>query len=156
MAIALPKTSPRRGAGHKLIQGTLSIPLLQFDLGSEVDQLQRDESWRQTTGRSSKTLVKHPDLRIVVIGMKANSRMHEHTAAARISIHALRGHIRLHLPQHVVDLPAGHLVALDRSVPHDVEALEDSALLLTLSWPPQAKARKSKSRSARKGRHGNK
>jgi hypothetical protein len=33
------------------------------------------------------------------------------------------------------DLPAGSLLALDRGLPHDVEALEDSAFLLTIAWP---------------------
>ena len=66
------------------------------------------------------TLVKYPDLRIVLIAMKANTRMHEHVAAGRISVHSIKGHIRVHLPEQVVDLPAGHLLALDRCVPHDV------------------------------------
>ena len=120
MATAQRKTSQRPPAGHKFIEGTLSRPLLQFDLTSELDQLHRDESWVQATGRSSKTLVKYPDLHIVLIAMKANTRMHEHTAMARISVHSLSGHIRLHLPEQVVDLPAGHLLTLDQSVPHDV------------------------------------
>ena len=139
MATAQAQTSRRSGVGHESIEGTLSGPLLQFDLASELDQLHRDESWLQPTGRSSKTLVKHPDLRIVLIAMKANTRMHEHTAAGRISVHALTGHIRLHLPGRIVDLPAGRLLALDQCVPHDVEAAEDSAFLLTLSWPPEKK-----------------
>ena len=150
MAIAQRKTSQRPAAGHKLIEGTLSRPLLQFDLTSELDQLYRDESWLQATGRSSKTLVKHPDLRIVLIAMKANTRMHEHTATARISVQILRGHIRLHLPEQVVDLPAGHLLALDQSMPHDVEASEDSAFLLTLSWPAEAKIEESKTQPKRR------
>jgi quercetin dioxygenase-like cupin family protein len=81
-------------------------------------------------------------MRIVLIAMKANTRMHEHTAAARISLHTLSGHVRLHLPEQVVELPAGHLLALDECVPHDVEASEDSAFLLTLSWPPETKVTK--------------
>ncbi len=32
-------------------------------------------------------------------------------------------------------MPAGQLLVLDRSVPHDVDALEDSAFLLTIAWP---------------------
>jgi quercetin dioxygenase-like cupin family protein len=123
--------------GHESIDGTLSGPLLRFDLAKELDQLHKEESWLEATGRSSTTLVKYADLRIVLIAMKANTRMHEHTAAARISVHSLKGHIRLHLPGQVVDLPAGHLLALDQCVPHDVEASEDSAFLLTLSWPPE-------------------
>ncbi len=58
---------------------------------------------------------------------------------AEISVHTLNGHIRLHLPERVVDLPAGNLLALDQCVSHDVEASEDSAFLLTLSWPPETK-----------------
>ncbi len=126
-------------AGHRFIEGTLDKSLLQFDLSSELIQLHEDESWKQPAGRSSKTLVKHQDMRIVLIAMKANTRMHEHTAAARISVHTLSGHIRLHLPEQVLELPGGHLLALDECVPHDVEATEDSAFLLTLSWPPETK-----------------
>lgn len=125
--------------GHESIDGTLSESVLQFNLAGELNQLHGDEAWLAPTGRSSKTLVKYPDLRIVLIAMKANTRMHEHTAAGRISVHTLSGHIRLHLPKRVVDLPAGNLVALDQCVPHDVEASEDSAFLLTLSWPTETK-----------------
>ena len=144
MATAQAQASRRSGVGHESIEGTLSGPLLEFDLAGELDQLHRDESWLQPTGRSSKTLVKHSDLRIVLIAMKTNTRMHEHTAAGRISVHTLTGHIRLHLPDRIVDLPAGRLLALDQCVPHDVEAVEDSAFLLTLSWPPEKKVAASK------------
>jgi quercetin dioxygenase-like cupin family protein len=139
MAQPQRKESQPRSAGHESIDGTMSRSVLQFGLASELDELHRDEAWLHPTGRSSKTLVKYPDLRIVLIAMKANTRMHEHTAAGRISVHTLNGHIRLHLPDQVVDLPLGHLLALDHCVPHDVEASEDSAFLLTLSWPPEAK-----------------
>src|ERR1700693_4254625 len=135
MAQPSRKESQPPSVGHESIDGTLSGSVLQFNLASELDQLHRDESWLHPTGRSSKTLVKYPDLRIVLIAMKANTRMHEHTAAGRISVHSLNGHIRIHLPEQGVDLPVGHCLALDQCVPHDVEASEDSAFLLTLSWP---------------------
>jgi hypothetical protein len=32
-------------------------------------------------------------------------------------------------------LPTGTLLALDQGLPHDVEALEESAFLLTIAWP---------------------
>jgi quercetin dioxygenase-like cupin family protein len=146
MATAQTKTSLKSAAGLEFIEGTLSKPLLQFDLASELKRLHSEESWLQATGRSSKTLAKYPDLRIVLIAMKSNTRMQGHTAAARISVHTLSGHIRLRRPEQVVDLPAGHLLTLDRSVPHDVEATEDSAFLLTLSWPRERKMEQSKTR----------
>jgi quercetin dioxygenase-like cupin family protein len=153
--MATAQTGASRGSrvGHESINGTLNGPVLQFDLASELDQLHRDESWLHPTGRSSKTLVKYPDLRIVLIAMKANTRMHEHTAAGRISVHSLNGRIRLHLPKGVVNLPAGQLLALDQCVPHDVEAAEDSAFLLTLSWPKETKIIKTKTRRKKTTRH---
>ncbi len=153
MAQPKRKESQPPTVGHEAIDGTLSGSVLQFNLASELEQLHRDESWVHPTGRSSKTLVKFPDLRIVLIAMKANTRMHEHTAAGRISVHSLDGHIRLHLPEQVVDLPAGHLLALDHDVPHDVEASEDSAFLLTLSWPPESKNKKSEGHRKKTSRH---
>ena len=153
MAIAQAEASRRSGVGHESLDGTLTGPLLQFDLASELDQLHRDDSWLHATGRSSKTLVKYPDLRIVLIAMKANTLMHEHTAAGRISVHSLYGHIQLRLPEQVVDLPAGHLLALDQCVPHDVEASEDSAFLLTLSWPAEMKKEKSENHRKKPIRH---
>jgi quercetin dioxygenase-like cupin family protein len=152
MAQPKSKASQPRFVGHKSIDGTLIGSVLQFNLANELDQLHRDESWLHPTGRSSKTLVKHPDLRIVLIAMKANTRMHEHTAAGRISVHSLYGHIHVHLPKQVVDLPAGYLLALDQCVPHDVEASEDSAFLLTLSWPPEMKIVGTKTREEKTAR----
>ncbi len=111
---------------------------LAFDLPAEIKRLHREESWQGEAGRSSKTLVKHPDLRIVLITMKAHKRMQEHHAAGRISIQTLAGHVRLHLPEGDVDLPAGSLLALDRALPHDVEAVKQSAFLLSISWPERA------------------
>ena len=63
--------------------------------------------------------------------------MHEHRTAARISVQTLSGHIRLKLPDRTVELPTGQLLVLNQCVSHDVEAEEDSAFLLTLSWNDQ-------------------
>jgi quercetin dioxygenase-like cupin family protein len=130
-------TSSTTAVGHELIEGTLSVPVLQFDLGEEIDQRRMQDSWLHGVGRSSKTLVKYDDLRIVLISMRANTVMLEHKAAARISIQTLTGHIQLRVVGRTVDLPAGHLVMLDQSLPHDVIALKNSSFLLTLSWPAE-------------------
>jgi quercetin dioxygenase-like cupin family protein len=113
----------------------LAEPLLHFDLREEVEQLRLEDSWRRETGRSSKTLAKYPDFRIILVLMKANTRMNEHRAEGRISIHHLLGKICIHLPDQKVNLSAGQLLVLDCGMVHDVEALEESAFLLTVSWP---------------------
>jgi quercetin dioxygenase-like cupin family protein len=113
----------------------LASTLLHFNLPGEMLQLRSQDSWQRGTGRSSKTLAKYPDFHVVLVLMKANTRMNEHHVDARISIHALEGRIRIRMSNEVVDVSAGELIALDYAIPHDIEALEESAFLLTISWP---------------------
>ena len=60
--------------------------------------------------------------------------MRQHRAEGRISIQQLDGQVCVHLADRKVNIAAGHLLVLDCGVLHDVEALEESALLLTISW----------------------
>ena len=143
----------RRDAGHAVIAGTMSQPMLEFDLPREIEELHKDDAWFSAAGRSSKTLVKHKDLRIVLIAMKANSVLHEHKATARISLQTLDGRIRVRIGEQALELPLGHLLTLDQCLAHDVEALEDSAFLLTLSWPADAEVKQCKTPARRKARH---
>ncbi len=112
--------------------GPLKSPMLSFDLHAEIEQLRREEGWQ--AGRDSRTLVKHPDFRVVLTVLKSGARLHEHRAAGRISVQTLVGQIRMHADNKTFDLPAGHLLALEREIVHDVEALEDSAFLLSIAW----------------------
>jgi len=116
----------------------LAKPRLRFNMAEEIGQLHQQESWQRETGRSSKTLVKYPDFRLVLVAMKSDTIMKEHRAEGRISIHTLAGHLRVKLENEVVEVPEGELLALDCGIPHDVEATKESAFLLTISWPKGA------------------
>lgn len=120
--------------GEEGMTARLSAPLLAFDLTAEIEQLKGDEHWVQD-GRISKTLVKHSDFRIVLMFMQAGTLMQEHKTDARISIHALSGRLMIKLDGQTVELPAGHLLVLEKSLSHDVKALEESAFLLSIAWP---------------------
>lgn len=109
--------------------------LLHFNLAQELRQLREQDSWQRGTGRSSKTLAKYPDFRVVLVLMKAASEMKEHHADARISVQTLQGKIQVHLHDQSLQLNAGELICLEAGVHHDVEALEESAFLITVSWP---------------------
>ena len=123
--------------GHEALAGHLTASRMQFDLAGEIEQLHEEEAWLRT-GRNSKTLVKQPDFRIVLVALSAGKMLEEHETAARISIQTLRGQVTLQLADQAVDLPAGHLLALDRALRHDVVAVKESAFLLTISWPQGA------------------
>src|SRR5665213_3042707 len=62
---------------------------------------------------------------VVLMVLQSNTRLHEHKAAGRTSVQAITGHIRMHVQDEVIDLPAGHMLASERALPHDLEALEN-------------------------------
>jgi quercetin dioxygenase-like cupin family protein len=106
---------------------------LDFDIPAEIERLHAEAEWG--AGQNAKTLVKYDDLRIVLTALRGGRRIPAHKTEGRISIHAVAGRLRVHVRDRVFDLPAGRLLALEQAVPHDVEALEDSAFLLTIAWP---------------------
>jgi quercetin dioxygenase-like cupin family protein len=83
---------------------------------------------------SSKTLAKYPDFRIILVLMKAGTQMNEHRAEGRVSIDHLRGAICVHLPDQKITLSAGQLLVMDCGLLHNIEAVEESAFLLTIAW----------------------
>ena len=110
----------------------MAAPYLEFDLGRETEQLQREPEW--ATGQNAKTLVKYDDFRVVLTALRAHARMPPHRTDGRLSVQTISGHVQLRAEGRTFDLPTGRLLALDRDVAHDVEALEDSVLLLTIAW----------------------
>jgi quercetin dioxygenase-like cupin family protein len=99
-----------------------------LDIAREV----RGEANYARDGHGARTLIREANLRIVLIEMKAESVMKEHRVPEAASIYLLAGHVRLRLPDAVADLPSGGLLVLEPGLQHNVEALEDSTLLLTL------------------------
>jgi len=89
----------------------------------------------QRDGQAARTLVRTPDLRVVLVVLRRGTRIAEHHANETVSIHTIAGHLRLHLPERVVELEAGQLLVLAPGLPHDVEASGDSAFILTLGAP---------------------
>jgi quercetin dioxygenase-like cupin family protein len=110
----------------------MAEPFMEIDLAAELARLRGESAW--SAGHNARTLIKHPDLRVVLIAIDAHARLAEHKAGGRISIQVLEGHVRLKALGRTFSLRAGALLALDRDVAHDVEALENSAILLTVAW----------------------
>ncbi len=105
----------------------------RVDLEHEIRDAALSKPWH--SGIYSKTLLKKKDLRIVLISMESAAKMQEHHADGTISIQILKGFVRVGVKERELNLGFGHLLTLDPSIRHDVQALEDSAFLLTISWP---------------------
>jgi quercetin dioxygenase-like cupin family protein len=127
--VARPEPAHRRPHAS-----SMASPFLEFDLASEIDQLRREPTWGATR-RNAKTLMKYDDFRVVLTALQAHTRISEHKTDGRISIHMLSGHLRLTAAGRTFDLRPGSLIGLDEGSTHDMEALEDSAFLLTIAWP---------------------
>lgn len=132
------EVSDRGSISHLSRLPELAISISQFDLRQEIRLLRKEESWRRGIGRSSRTLVKQQDFRIVLVLMKAKTSLTEHRANARLSIQTVLGRVRIRVRnENSVELPLAGLLALDSSIPYDIEAERESAFLLTISWPKQ-------------------
>lgn len=112
----------------------LAAPWLSFDLNEELGRLSQEEIWARGD-RNGKTLVKEPHLRLTLTLLKAGAWLGQHSTEGPVTIQVIKGRLRVLVDSERVHLSLGQIVALDARVQHDVEALEDSAMLLTIGWP---------------------
>ncbi len=115
------------------MQDLQAVHSASFDMVDIAREMRREDTYVRD-GHTARTLVREADLRIVLIVMRAGATMKEHQVAETASVHALSGHVRLRLPDRAVELSTGRLLVLEPGLRHNVEALEESTLLLTLGW----------------------
>ncbi|MDO5735667.1 MAG: cupin domain-containing protein [Propionibacteriaceae bacterium] len=89
-----------------------------------------------TSGRSARTLHggKGNALRQTVVVMLAGHRMDEHLSPGEATLLLLAGSVRVHTADRQIDVGEGDFIVLPRER-HSVDALEDTAFLLTVIKP---------------------
>lgn len=117
--------------------GTMLTRLAQFDLAQEMKDSEQRRPWPM--GHYAKTLFKKSDFRMVLISMDKGSALKEHHADGSISVHVLKGSIRFTVHGKAHTLQTNGVLTLAASIRHDVEALDDAAVLLTIAWPDDEK-----------------
>jgi quercetin dioxygenase-like cupin family protein len=118
--------------------GTMLKNFAQFDLAQEVLASEQTKPWQ--TGHTARTLFKKADFRMVLVSMEKGSSLKEHHADGTISVQVLKGVINFTTQGETHRLQAQSAITLSASIKHAVDALEDSAFLLTIAWPPTAKS----------------
>jgi quercetin dioxygenase-like cupin family protein len=83
-----------------------------------------------TTRHQQIALLHHGPVRIVLYAFDAGSRLPEHRVPGWITIHVLRGALQVRTADGLHELRTGQVLALAPDVPHDVDALEDSDMVL--------------------------
>lgn len=112
----------------------LDAPLLSFVLAAQIEQLQKEPQWL-SGDRNSITLVKSPRLRLVLVALRKGAIMREHQVEGPITLFVLTGAIHFTAGGEKQHLQSQNLLTLEKAIPHEVEALEDSVFLLTIVQP---------------------
>jgi quercetin dioxygenase-like cupin family protein len=113
----------------------VTVPLLHVRLADQLDRLKQESTWR-TSGRNAITLTKEPTLRLVLLLLGKGTKMPEHQAAGPLTLHVLSGSVAFRAGDRTEEVSAGELIVLESAIGHDIEALEESACLLTLASAP--------------------
>ena len=108
------------------------VPLLHVGLADQLDRLKQESTWR-TSRRNAITLTKEPTLRLVLLLLGKGTKMPEHQAAGPLTLHVLSGSVTFRVGDRTEEVGPGELIVLESAIGHEVEALEESACLLTLA-----------------------
>ena len=77
-------------------------------------------------------LVNEPDVRLLLLCLRAGQQVPEHSAAGSITVQAITGHATFYEGEEACEMSAGTLVRLDAGRAHHIKAHTDAALLVTM------------------------
>jgi quercetin dioxygenase-like cupin family protein len=114
------------------MERSLTEPMMIFDLAPQLRELRQDESYRRS-GRLGRTLARSGRLRLVLVALNAGVEVWTHQADSPMTIQLLEGRIGFRIAGRDHELRAGQVLFFEPGEAHDIRALEECALLLTLS-----------------------
>jgi quercetin dioxygenase-like cupin family protein len=104
--------------------------MVTIRIADEIARLKDATEW--TSGdRHAVSLVKDDALNVLLMMLKKGSHLHEHRTKGPITVQVVSGSVRFSGGSEQRIIAAGEIVALDRGIPHSLEALDESALILT-------------------------
>jgi quercetin dioxygenase-like cupin family protein len=101
------------------------------DIRAEIARLKREPAWADND-RHGSSLVKGDGINVALMLLKAGAKLQEHHTRAPITLQVIDGRINFVANGKTQAVTTGMLVALDRGIEHSVEALEESAIVLTV------------------------
>jgi quercetin dioxygenase-like cupin family protein len=114
------------------IDRPLAAPMMIFDLEPRLRELREDESYRRS-GRLGHTLAKSGRMRITLVALNGGVEVGTHHAESPMTIQLLEGALSFTVAGREHELKAGQVLFFGPGEAHDIRAMEESALLLTLS-----------------------
>ena len=103
----------------------------EFSLMSMAEKLM-EEAHSATSGRASLTLAHGDEMTLVLVALKAETTLEDHSAPAAATVITLSGNIIFTTSGEKVTLEQGEAIAFTADVLHAVYASEDSAFLIVI------------------------
>jgi quercetin dioxygenase-like cupin family protein len=103
--------------------------MLSVKISDEVAHLKAKPEWF-SADRLAVSLVKDDALNVLLMVLKKKARLAEHKTKGPIAVHVLSGAVRFAAGSRSEELSQGNIAALDRDIVHELEALEESVVLL--------------------------
>lgn len=103
----------------------------RFSLPQVLAEL-RKESHPARNGHRQIALFHRGGVTQIAFSFDPDGYLAEHSAPGLVTIHTLEGHLVVNAEGKAHDMKPGDILVLDPDVPHDVLALEASAMLLTV------------------------
>jgi quercetin dioxygenase-like cupin family protein len=107
-------------------------PERNLDLNAVLERL-RHEPIPSRDGHRQETVLHRDALRLVLFAFDAGGRLESHRAPGVVTIHMLRGRMRVATATSTYELEPFQMVVLDPDVLHEVEALMESDMLLGIT-----------------------
>ncbi|HKN12235.1 MAG TPA: hypothetical protein VJX68_03480 [Candidatus Binatus sp.] len=101
------------------------------DIRAEIARLKGEPAWA-SGDRHGSSLVKGDGINVALMMLKKGAKLQEHHTRAPITVQVIEGKINFVAKGRTQLATAGMIVALDRAIEHSVEALEESAIVLTV------------------------
>jgi quercetin dioxygenase-like cupin family protein len=109
------------------------IPTLNLlSLAPMLEQLRSDHPLEHF-GRNTRTIHREPGLSILLIVLQSGAFLSEHTAPGAITVQVLEGRIAFCSEGQQVEAGPLELITLAAHAPHQLEALESSTVLVTIT-----------------------
>jgi quercetin dioxygenase-like cupin family protein len=105
--------------------------LVAVDIRAEIARLKGEPAWAGGD-RHGSSLVKGDGINVALMMLKKGAKLQEHHTRAPITVQVIEGRINFIAKGKTQLVTAGTMVALDRAIEHSVEAVEESALVLTV------------------------
>ncbi len=107
-------------------------PISTFDLSKLLAQVKKGETWEKEN-RNAVTLCKCRGLHVTLIAMHAGTLMPGHRVECPIIVHVIEGHAEFITDSKTVVLTKGQILTLGGGIRHDIKAIAESTILLTLA-----------------------